>query len=66
MYKEIRLPRNRKEGTIFLLTVSIISVNTFASIIIGLEHGFSNAKKYVVSMKGDENLFKSLLKHLNE
>lgn len=41
MYKETRLPRNGKEGIIFLLIVSIISVNTIAPIIIGLERGFS-------------------------
>lgn len=41
MYAETRLPRNGKEGIIFLLIVSIISVNTIAPIIIGLERGFS-------------------------
>ncbi|MEH7239568.1 hypothetical protein [Bacillus sp. JJ1562] len=41
MYEETRLPRNGKEGIIFLLIVSIISVNTIAPIIIGLERGFS-------------------------
>ncbi|MEN2768446.1 hypothetical protein [Ornithinibacillus xuwenensis] len=42
-YVESRLPRNGKEGLIFLLIVSIISVNTIAPIIVGLERGFSKA-----------------------
>jgi hypothetical protein len=42
-YVETRLPRNSKEGLIFLLIVSIISVNTIAPIIVGLERGFSKA-----------------------
>ena len=41
MYKEDRLPQNAKEGILFLLIISIISVNTIAPIIIGLERGFS-------------------------
>lgn len=41
MYKENRLPQNAKEGILFLLIVSILSVNTIAPIIIGLERGFS-------------------------
>ena len=41
MYKEERLPQNAKEGILFLLIISIISVNTIAPIIIGLERGFS-------------------------
>lgn len=41
MHTETRLPRNGKEGIIFLLLISIISVNTIAPIIIGLERGFS-------------------------
>lgn len=41
MYKEDRLPQNAKEGILFLLIVSILSVNTIAPIIIGLERGFS-------------------------
>ena len=40
MYNEDRLPRNAKEGILFLLIISIISVNTIAPII-GLERGFS-------------------------
>ncbi|MEL3962804.1 hypothetical protein [Lysinibacillus endophyticus] len=41
MYKEDRLPQNAKEGILFLLIISIISVNTIAPIIMGLERGFS-------------------------
>jgi hypothetical protein len=41
MYTEARLPRNGKEGLLFLLIISIISVNTIAPIIVGLERGFS-------------------------
>ncbi|WP_430184510.1 hypothetical protein [Paenibacillus lautus] len=40
-YVETRLPRNGKEGILFLLIISIISVNTIAPIIMGLERGFS-------------------------
>lgn len=40
-YGDARLPGNAKEGIIFLLIVSIISVNTIAPIITGLERGFS-------------------------
>jgi hypothetical protein len=41
MHGDTRLPRNAKEGILFLLIVSIISVNTIAPIIVGLERGFS-------------------------
>ncbi|MBB3128760.1 hypothetical protein FHS19_003435 [Paenibacillus rhizosphaerae] len=41
IHAENRLPRNAKEGILFLLIVSIISVNTIAPIITGLERGFS-------------------------
>ncbi|WP_026583466.1 hypothetical protein [Bacillus sp. J33] len=41
MYKEDRLPQNAKEGILFLLIISIISVNTIAPIIMGMERGFS-------------------------
>jgi hypothetical protein len=41
VYTETRLPRNGKEGILFLLIISIISVNTIAPIIVGLERGFS-------------------------
>lgn len=41
MYKEPRLPQNAKEGIIFMLIISIISVNTIAPTIMFLERGFS-------------------------
>lgn len=41
MHKEARLPQNAKEGILFLFIISIISVNTIAPIIVGLERGFS-------------------------
>ncbi|SHE14481.1 Uncharacterised protein [Chlamydia abortus] len=41
MQRDTRLPRNAKEGILFLLIISIISVNTIAPIIMGLERGFS-------------------------
>jgi len=41
MHKENRLPRNAKEGILFMLIISIISVNTIAPLIMGLERGFS-------------------------
>lgn len=41
VYRDARLPGNAKEGIIFLLIVSIISVNTIAPLITGLERGFS-------------------------
>lgn len=41
LYKEKRLPQNAKEGILFLLIISFISVNTIAPIIIGFERGFS-------------------------
>lgn len=41
MSNEMRLPRNAKEGLIFMLIVSIISVNTIAPLIMGYEFGFS-------------------------
>lgn len=41
MYKETRLPRNGREGIIFMLIISLISVNTIAPLIMGLERGFS-------------------------
>jgi hypothetical protein len=41
VYTETRLPRNGNEGILFLLIISIISVNTIAPIIVGLERGFS-------------------------
>ncbi|WP_242143112.1 MULTISPECIES: hypothetical protein [unclassified Bacillus cereus group] len=50
MYKEDRLPQNAKEGILFLLIISIISVNTIAPIIMGLERGFSK-ENYVETLK---------------
>jgi hypothetical protein len=41
MHGETRLPHNAKEGILFMLIISIISVNIIAPIIIGLERGFS-------------------------
>ena len=41
MRAETRLPRNKKEGILFMLIISFISVNTIAPIIVGLERGFS-------------------------
>lgn len=41
MYKENRLPQSAKEGILFLLIVSIISVNTIAPIIMWTERGFT-------------------------
>ena len=40
MDMEDRLPRNGKEGLLFMLIVSVISVNTIAPVITGLERGF--------------------------
>jgi len=37
------MPRNEKEGILFLFIISIISVNIIAPIIMGLERGFSKA-----------------------
>ena len=50
MYKEDRLPQNAKEGILFLLIVSIISVNTIAPIIMGMERGFSK-ENYLETLK---------------
>ncbi|HWL11619.1 MAG TPA: hypothetical protein VNQ57_01415 [Ureibacillus sp.] len=50
MYKESRLPQNAKEGILFMLIISFISVNTIAPIIVGLERGFS-AEVYVDTLK---------------
>ncbi|RUL51296.1 hypothetical protein [Lysinibacillus antri] len=41
MYKEPRLPQNAKEGILFMLIISLISVNMIAPTIIFLERGFS-------------------------
>lgn len=50
MHNEDRLPINAKEGILFLLIISIISVNTIAPIIIGLERGFSK-EVYIETLK---------------
>lgn len=50
LFKEDRLPQNAREGIIFMLIVSIISVNTIGPIILGLERGFSVAN-YVETLK---------------
>lgn len=50
MYKEDRLPQNAKEGILILLIVSIISVNTIAPIIMGMERGFSK-ETYLETLK---------------
>lgn len=41
MPNEIRVPWNAKEGLIYMLIVSIFSVNTIAPLIMGFEMGFS-------------------------
>src|SRR5690625_3742739 len=41
MYKEKRLPQSAAEGIIFMLTISFISVNTIAPIIMFMELGVS-------------------------
>ncbi len=50
MLADARLPRNGKEGILFLLIISIISVNTIAPIIVGLERGFSK-ETYLETLK---------------
>ena len=50
MYKEARLPQNAKEGILFMLIISFISVNTIAPIIMGMEFGFSLVQ-YVETLK---------------
>lgn len=50
MHGDTRLPRNGKEGILFLLIISIISVNTIAPIIVGLERGFSK-EVYIDTLK---------------
>ena len=44
------LPQNAKEGILFLLIISIISVNTIAPIIMGLEREFSK-EVYIDTLK---------------
>lgn len=50
MYREDRLPQSPKEGIIFMLIISIISVNTIAPIIMGMEFGFSK-ENYLETLK---------------
>ncbi|EPE60895.1 putative membrane protein [Exiguobacterium sp. S17] len=50
MHLEDRLPQNPKEGILFMLIISILSVNTIAPIIVGMERGFSVAH-YVDTLK---------------
>lgn len=50
MYKEDRLPQNAREGILFLLIISVISVNTIAPIIVGMERGFSK-ENYLETLK---------------
>ena len=50
MYKEDRLPQNAKEGILFLLIISVISVNIIAPIIMGMERGFSK-ESYLETLK---------------
>ena len=50
MHNEMRLPRNAKEGILFLLIISIISVNTIAPLIMGFEFGFSK-ETYLETLK---------------
>ena len=41
MHREDRLPQNAREGILFMLIISLISVNTIAPIIMGMDRGFS-------------------------
>ncbi|MFP7296900.1 hypothetical protein [Neobacillus niacini] len=50
MYRDDRLPQSPKEGILFMLIISIISVNTIAPIIMGLEFGFSK-ENYLETLK---------------
>lgn len=50
MYQEDRLPQNPKEGVLFMLIISILSVNTIAPLIVGMERGFSVAH-YIDTLK---------------
>ena len=50
MYKEDRLPHNVKEGILFMLIISFLSVNTIAPIIMFLEKGFS-METYIDALK---------------
>lgn len=50
MYWDDRLPQSPKEGIIFMLIISIISVNTIGPIIMGMEFGFSK-ESYLETLK---------------
>lgn len=50
MYREARLPQSPKEGILYMLIISIISVNTIAPIIMGMELGFSK-ENYFETLK---------------
>lgn len=50
MYKEDRLPQSPKEGILFMLIISIISVNTIAPVIMMLEKGF-NIGNYLETLR---------------
>lgn len=50
MYREDRLPHNAKEGILFMLIISLVSVNTIAPIIMGMERGFSK-ENYLETLK---------------
>ena len=41
MHKEDRLPQSPKEGILFMVIISLISVNTIAPIIMMLGQGFT-------------------------
>lgn len=41
MYREPRVPHNRKEFVIFLVVVAFLSVNLIAPVITGMERGFT-------------------------
>ncbi|WP_342562278.1 hypothetical protein NST84_22010 [Paenibacillus sp. FSL R7-0345] len=50
MYKEDRLPQSPKESLLYMLIISIISVNTIAPMITGLQLGFSK-DNYLETLK---------------
>lgn len=50
MQEETRLPRNGKEFILFLFTISFISVNTIAPLIMGFQFGFTK-EVYMAALK---------------
>ena len=50
MRKEDRLPQSPKEGILFMMIISIISVNTIAPIIMMLDQGF-NTENYLKTLR---------------